>query len=1015
MAVGARRWNPGGRACVHGELPIANVANPKSTDLSALTKIPPDSSGYAETHRHSCRCGLALVLLVSFGLRIWLISLGGQGFWADEDRYTDGRNAAAELLHGQWSEAVQELLGHPDHTGFRWMSVPPGLVEVLAGPQPKLVACYFALFSVLAIYLIWAIARRSGSGEAEALWAAFLAATANSLFYYSRHYFPYDIALCAMLAALWLGLGPWSWRNSLLAGVWVGLGFLVYNGYWLLGGCVLILHTVLGQGGNRLLVARAAWSGAGLLGTLLVLLGLGRIAGHNLAAEDYLWGVAARGDFPFGHRVIGGYLWFGEGGVLVIWLAALAYALAGARRDRRLGRLAWSAGGLALVAGGLWILSDVVPLFTVQGRRVRCLVPFLCLAAATGITRFLDLRGRTRRLWSWVIALLVLGAAARNFSIPIRQVFPTQFLRQAARLIDGSDGFFAYRVAFAETLWGLPLDDLLPSSAPILQAPHPLQFRPYQYEGYDTAQRADINRHDVSMRLFRIPTDLVDAARRWAGYPGPLSWSVIFPSNRMSLAEPIVSTGRNGRGDFLFVRYIDRQHVAFGLDHWGSGAAISPPVAIDYGIPHQMEVTMGSLLPPAGGDFYLKAAEFRAWPNQVLVMLDGRVVFHWMQATWPASPREIMLGVNLIGGTAAQQSFSGQILRVSAAHPAEIDSGLRGPVLGALVESLTARVSPAAARSAGARLDPRGVSLGDITGHGERVAAVSFSLPPAAATLGQPLLAFTRSDGGLGLLAIRRSPRGLEVGWRDSGGWWWAPLPADPGRRTVTAAVQWSRMENKGAAPVSARLRHLAAMIAVDDSLYPHPNPQFFDVPLRDVAAWRDPAPVAGVTTAVFAGEAKAPPTVRALALPRDESQLPRHFRLAVRFPTNRPGRNEPLVTAGKTGAADGIYVHYESPGAVRIGYDHWGAEGAVSDPVPVAIGAYQILEIELGRGSWKEPDGGRITVKLDGQPVLSESGDLYPAESGDVVLGRNPIGLSTSDAEFTGEIFPIEDAVPAR
>ena len=46
--------------------------------------------------------------------------------------------------------------------------------------------------------------------------------------------FPYDISLCAMLTALWLGLGRWSRRNSVLVGVAAGLGFLVYNGYWLL-------------------------------------------------------------------------------------------------------------------------------------------------------------------------------------------------------------------------------------------------------------------------------------------------------------------------------------------------------------------------------------------------------------------------------------------------------------------------------------------------------------------------------------------------------------------------------------------------------------------------------------------------------------------------------------------------------------------------------------------------------------------------------------------------------------
>jgi len=953
------------------------------------------------------RSWLVWLLLVSYGLRVWLACLGGEGFWPDEDRYSDGRYAAADLLHGKWSEAARQLL-HSDHTLFRWFALPPGLFETLAGPHPAAVASYFSLFSVLAIFLVWTVARRAGAGEAEALWAAYLAACANSLFYYSRHFFPYDISLCAMLGGLCVALGPWSWRRSLLVGVVAGVGFLTYNGYWLLGGCVLILHALLGDGGKRRFLARAALSGSGLLLAILPVVGLARMVGTDLVAEDYKWGAIAKGDFPFAHRVIPGYLWFGEGGLLVVWLAAFGFALMGAWRDRRWGRLGWYAGGLALVGGGLLFMSDVWPLFAVQGRRVRCVVPFLCLGAAVGIGRFLAGRERNRRGWTIAIALLVFALAARNFSGPLRQIFPAEFQRRSARIIAQDAGYAAYRIAFGESLWGLPLDPILPASPPLLRSAHPLQFRPYQYEGYDTAQRAEINRHDVAMRLLRIPADLGPAVRQWGGYPGPVRWSVIFPTDRETLAEPLVTSGEPGRGDFLFVRYLDRRHIAFGLDHWGSGAGISVPVELDYAKPHEIVISLGSLLPPAEAGLDPKFPQLARWRDQVLVVFDGRVVFRWKEAAWPARPDQVMFGVNLIHGTSVQLSFSGQVLKLDSAPGDGVAAAMKGPAVGGLAETSWIRDWARGEPLEVNRADDAGLSLRSIPGRSERVVAVSFRLPPRSDQRGQPVLVFSGADGRLGLLAMRRAAAGLEVGWRDGEGWWWSGPLTTAAADLHTVEVQWSRAEATAAPPASERSRRLAAMIMIDGILYPHPRPQFFDAPDLQVATWRDPVADAAP---YFTGEVEDPPAIQPLPLVSDGGPASRHFRLAVRFPTDRPGRNEPLVIAGRQGAADGLFVHYERPGWVRIGFDHWGVGGPLAAPVRAVEGAYQILEVELGAGGWSGPPGRDVRVFLGGQPILRASSDLYSVAAADVAIGQNNIGLSTSDPAFSGTIFPLEDS----
>ena len=632
---------------------------------------------------------LIATLAVSCGLRVWLACLGGQGYWPDEDRYASSQHAVYYLRHALWRDAAVELAGHADHPLFRWVGLPPAFFEAYAGPHPSLVAAYFGLYSVLAIFLVWAVALRAAGGdgaeiaagpreaaETEALWAAFLAACANSLFYYSRHFFPYDVALCAMLWALWLGMGGWSWLNSLLVGVIVAAGFLSYNGYWWLGGSILILHALLGQGGARRIVSRALAAGAGLVLPILGFAGMGAALGHNLVAEDSQWGSLVRGDFPFGHRVIAGYLWYAEGGLLVIWLAALAYAVAQACRARRWGRLAWHAGGLVLVLGGLLFLSDVVPLFRIQGRQVRELVPFLCLGAAVGIAQFVRNRARGRRAWSIAIAVLVGGCAAWNFSVPLRQVFPDGFRRLASATIARQPAYHAYRLTFVENLWGAYLDSPISPQPPILRRSHPMQFRPYQYEGWDRGQRAELNRHDLAMRLIGWPGSEDAADPRWRGFPGPVRLVVRFPTTAAGLAEPLVTTGQTGRGDLCYLRYVDARHVTIGLDHWGVRATVSAPIEVDYARPHEIVLCAGFLLPPPDpsrdekdrGQFLLR--------DRLLIVLDGRPVFSMAETFYPVPRGTIVFGINLIGGSVARPSFTGDILEFGSVPAPALASAL---------------------------------------------------------------------------------------------------------------------------------------------------------------------------------------------------------------------------------------------------------------------------------------------------------------------------------------------------
>jgi hypothetical protein len=134
---------------------------------------------------------------------------------------------------------------------------------------------------------------------------------------------------------------------------------------------------------------------------------------------------------------------------------------------------------------------------------------------------------------------------------------------------------------------------------------------------------------------------------------GNIQMLIKLPMSAIGQTEPLVTTGRAGSGDFLYVTYVDTGHVIVGHDKWNFGGSKSGPIAVDYQLPQSVEVGLSSLNPASEG------------PKRVFVRWNGVGVFSEDAAAYPSRPDEVTVGQNTIGGSTTLPRFSGEILDVS--------------------------------------------------------------------------------------------------------------------------------------------------------------------------------------------------------------------------------------------------------------------------------------------------------------------------------------------------------------
>jgi hypothetical protein len=149
-------------------------------------------------------------------------------------------------------------------------------------------------------------------------------------------------------------------------------------------------------------------------------------------------------------------------------------------------------------------------------------------------------------------------------------------------------------------------------------------------------------------------------------------------------------------------------------------------------------------------------------------------------------------------------------------------------------------------------------------------------------------------------------------------------------------------------------------------------------------------------------------------------------LRLTLFLPRWTTQHAEPLLVTGRTGAADCLYIIYQDAGHIRLGFDHWGVGGPISEPIPVHRGPAHTLEITAG-ALYHRPDStydpfalpkqnapsALLDVRFDGQVIWHQSARYYPAKPTEVAIGLNPAECSSCEPAFHGEILKVERFIP--
>ena len=467
---------------------------------------------------------------------------------------------------------------------------------------------------------------------------------------------------------------------------------------------------------------------------------------------------------------------------------------------------------------------------------------------------------------------------------------------------------------------------------------------------------------------------------RWRGIRyGPVTIRLLMPYPPAAPVEPLVATARGK--DTVSIRYLGGDAAQIVFDHSGAGGPASAPFRLVLGRTYEFMVQLGSLFPPRDHPFFAGSSDelVETLHHTVLVTVNGHVVLRAGSDFFPSPPSEVFVGRNPLALDSAPR-FSGEIVSVRRPGLAALDAWRQT--------------------------------------QGDGPIRLTLQFPPFTARRREPLLSTGRSGAGDLIFVEYLEPGKIRFGHDDWGG-----------GLVTTRAVSYDPAEPQvveidfpplhRAAEPGRRVRAPLALRFNGRLLWYTARPSYPSSALDSYVGFN--CVRASTANALFTGAIMEVARVAAV-LPRLDpvraGQGP--LLLEVLLPRDRPGRSEPLLVSGRTGAGDLVYIHYTDENHVQFGLDHWLAGGPLSPPVPVDYGALQTIVIRSGTlcppaesGAWgatapaeREAALHHLTVTLDDRVVLSCPLVPYPATSDEIHVARNPIDGSSCDPAFSGEVL---------
>jgi hypothetical protein len=433
-------------------------------------------------------------------------------------------DAARLLWQGKIGEALRQFTISPEHLGFKVVGIIPALTEHIVGPSLVIPAMVFSLFSVLNLYLIYLLSRRTQTSPKESFYALSFAASCLSLLYYSRHLFPYDMAMSFGLMALYVALTPHQtiWTPFACGGLSF-LCFITYNGYWPLAGFAMLAGPASMANGlikrenfNRL-VRRVILTSIGFVIPLVLLLLAMWWSGRDMISAYRLFSSSiTQGSFQEGWSLPFEYFWHTEYVVFLFIIVFSITAILSQWKETRTDTKLWL-GGLLFIYLCLVIPSTILQYFVVYARLARQLMPFLVLLAARGLVHIENRMPSGYRIRNLVLVMILIQVAwnyanayqvnyPREFAVEAQIKFP-EFEFSSKRLAYGAPVVCQYNgYAIENTKFYVAPPETSPKvqGQILLSAQHPINYLPYLYEGDPPEFRQIYRALKLKMNFYKV-------------------------------------------------------------------------------------------------------------------------------------------------------------------------------------------------------------------------------------------------------------------------------------------------------------------------------------------------------------------------------------------------------------------------------------------------------------------------------------------------------------------------------